>query len=110
MNDIVIDKGKIFGKGVYANRDFKKGEVVIQYCLKPLTQEEYQRLPKKEKHFTHKHWNVIYLYSEPERYVNHTSSPNTVQDLKKQCDIALRDIKRGEEITTNATKDDTSEE
>jgi len=110
MNDIIMGKGKIFGKGIYANRDFKKGEVVIQYHLKPLTEEEYQKLPKKEKNFTHKHGSVIYLYSEPERYVNHSSRPNTAQDIKKQCDIVLRDIKTGEEITTDATKDNTSEE
>lgn len=112
MSDVVIKKSKIGqfenGKGVFANRDFKKGEIVIKYNLKPLTKDEFDKLSKEEKNFTHKHWGVIYLYSVPERYVNHTSNPNTIQDLKKKCDIAKKDIKKGEEITTDATKDEIS--
>jgi len=104
--DVIIGKGNLAGKGVYANRDFKKGEVVIKYNLKPLTEEEFESLPESEKMFTHIHWGQINLYSEPERYVNHSDNPNTYQDLVKQCDIALRDIKKGEEITSDATKDD----
>ena len=106
MDDVVIGAGNLAGKGVYANRDFKKGEVVIQYHLKPLTQEEFNDLPESEKEFTHVHRDTIHLYSEPERYVNHSDNPNTHQDLVKKCDIALRDIKKGEAITTDDTKDD----
>ncbi len=108
MNDIIIGKGNLVGKGVYANRNFKKGEIVIKYNLKPLTKEEYEKLPKSEKMFTHRHRGTIYLYSEPERYVNHSPRPNTYQDLIEKCDVALREIEKGEEITTDATKDDPS--
>lgn len=106
MNSVVIGIGKLAGKGVYANRDFKKDEVVIKYNLKPLTQEEYENLPKSEKMFTHSQYGQIYLYSEPERYINHSKTPNTYQDHKLQADVALRDIRKGEMITTDATKDD----
>ncbi len=108
MKDVIIGKGRLAGKGLYANRDFRKGEVVIQYSLKSLSNEEYSDMPKSEKMFTHKHQGVIYLYSEPERYVNHSLNPNTYQDLGKKCDLALRDIGKGEAITTDATKDDIS--
>ncbi len=107
MGDVIIKKGNLFGKGVFANRDFKKGEIVIKYNLKPLIQQEFENLPEMEKNFTHTHWGVTYLYPSPERYVNHSSSPNTHPNLKEQCDVATRDIKKGEEITTDATKDDT---
>lgn len=106
MLDIIIGQGDLAGKGVYANRDFKKGEIVVKYKLKKLTKEQYENLPEEEKMFTHTHWGTIYLYSEPERYVNHSDTPNTYQDLIKQCDIALKDIKKGEMITGDATKDD----
>ncbi|MEK6937028.1 MAG: SET domain-containing protein [Nanoarchaeota archaeon] len=96
----------ILGKGVFANRNFEKDEVVIKYNLKHLTKVEFENLPKKEKNFVHNHFGILYLYSVPERYVNHSLTPNTIQDLKKKCDIATRDIKKGEEITTDATKDD----
>ena len=108
MSNIIIGKGNLDGKGVFASGDFKKGEVVIQYNLRPLTKEEFGNLPEKEKKFTHTHWGVVYLYSKPERYVNHSRSPNTYQDLIKKCDVALRDIQKGEEITTDAMKDDVS--
>jgi SET domain-containing protein len=112
MSDIIIKKSKVGqfsnGKGVFANRDFKKGEVVIKYNLEPLSKEEFENLPVSEKEFTHNHRSIIYLYSVPERYVNHSSNPNTIQDLKNKCDVAKRDIKKGEEITTDATKDEIS--
>ena len=107
MSDLIIGKGNLAGKGVYANRDFKKDEIVIRYNLRRLTDEEYKNLPKSEKMFTHKHMGIVHLYSEPERYVNHSVTPNTYQDLVKNCDIALRSIQKGEPITTDATKDDT---
>lgn len=106
VQEVIIGEGKMSGKGVYANKDFKKGEVVIQYSLQPLTSEEWEKLPESEKMFTHTHWGQMYLYSEPERYVNHSATPNTCQDLVKKQDIALRDIKKGEMITGDATKDD----
>ena len=108
--DVIIKKSKIgqFDKGVFANKNFKKGEIVIRYNLKLLTEQEFQKLSKSEKRFTHKHWGKIYLYQSPARYVNHSLNPNTIQNLKDCCDIAARNIKKGEEITTDATKDDIS--
>ena len=46
MDDVIIKKSKIgqFGKGVFANRDFKKGEIVIRYNnLKPLTEKTVEK-------------------------------------------------------------------
>lgn len=106
MNDVIIGKGKLAGKGVYAARSFKKDEIVIKYSLKEISPSEYKNLSKSEKMFTHKHKGVIHLYSSPERYVNHSINPNTYQDLISFADIALRDINKNEEITTDATKDD----
>jgi len=106
MSDITIGKGNLARKGVYAARNFKKDEVVIKYNLKPLTKQEFENLPQSEKEFVHTHRGVIHLYSEPERYVNHSEKSNTYQDLINWCDVALRDIRKGEMITTDATKDD----
>ena len=106
MSDVLIGKGKLAGKGVYAARDFKQGEIVVQYHLEPLTKEEFSNLPKSEKMFTHSYRGQIFLYQEPERYVNHSKNPNTYQDHIQKADIALHDIKEGEMITTDATKDD----
>ena len=108
MSDIIIGKGNLAGKGVFADRDFGKDEVVIQYHLTALSEQTFENLPESEKQFAHSHYGQIYLYSEPERYVNHSDNPNTYQNLETKCDIALRDIKKGEMITTDATKDDSN--
>ena len=108
MENVLIGKGNLSWKGVYACRDFESGEVVIEYHLKPLAENKFRDLPEAEKIFVHTHWGVKHLYSEPERYVNHSDDPNTYQDLERKCDIALRDIKKGEVITTDAKKDNIS--
>lgn len=106
MNEIIIGKGNLAGKGVYANRDFKKGEIVITYHLLPLTDDEYGNSPESERMFMHQREGIIYYYSEPERYVNHSSTPNTYQDFIKNADVAMRDISKEEMITTNSRKED----
>ncbi len=104
--DVIIGKGNLDGKGVFAARDFNKDETVIRYNLKPISKEELESLPVVEQQFTHIHHGQIHLYSSPEKYVNHSDNPNTYQDFETWADVALRDIKKGEEITTDATKDD----
>lgn len=105
MSDVYIGKGKLTGKGVYASRDFKKGEIVKFYQLKKLTQSAFDQLPKDEQIFVHSFYGEMYLFPEPSRYTNHSPNPNTKADLTRMCDIAIRPIKKGEMITTNATQE-----
>lgn len=110
MDDVVIKKSHIKqfpgGLGIFANRNFRKGDIVLSYTLRILSSEEFRKLPASEKMFVPVRGGVIYLYSLPERYVNHSPDPNTFQDFTRHCDVALRDIKKGEEITTNAAIED----
>lgn len=102
-----IGKGELEGKGVYANRNFKQGEIVIQYNLiGPLSKKEFNELSEIEKDYTHSHYGKLFLYMKPERYVNHSEKPNTYQDHVQKADIALRNIEKGEMITTDHSKDD----
>lgn len=104
--DTYIGKGNLANKGVYANKNFKKGDIIVKYHLKQLTKEELENLSDSERMFVHIHSNKSYLYSIPERYVNHSDIPNTYQDIENGFDIALCDIRKNEMITTNSTKDD----
>lgn len=108
MNNVgvTIGKGIMSGKGLYAARDFKKGETVITYELKPLTFTELKALPPEEYAATHNVNGQLYLYPEPARYVSHSETPNVRNDHEQQADIALRDIKVGELITVDARYDD----
>lgn len=88
------------GLGVFANRDFKAGEIVIKWNLKALTEQQYQELPLYEKeNFCHKRNGIQWLYPEPERHVNRFKNPNVAPNFEMQADIALRDIKKGEELS-----------
>jgi hypothetical protein len=103
MNNVIIGKGKLAGKGLYAARNFKKGEIVKFWNTKELTQAEFDALPEGEQMFVHSFWGKMYLFPEPSRYTNHSADPNTKSDFEKKCDFAIRDIKKGEMITVNAT-------
>lgn len=102
MKDVYIGKGKLAGKGVYAARDFKKGELVKHWDLKPLTQAEFDTLPKSEHMFVHTFNGKLFLFPEPSRYTNHSANPTVRSDFERQCDYAIRDIKKGAPITINA--------
>lgn len=109
MSDVRIGEGKLAGKGVYAERDFEEGDIVNNWNLVRLSQEDFNQLPESEHKFVHSFWGNMYLFPEPSRYTNHSATPNTKADFVKQCDIALRSIKKGEMITTNATEEITFE-
>lgn len=104
FGDILLKESKI-GQfddriGAFANRDFKKGETVIKWNLKALSDDEYEKLPQYEKdNFCHQRNGIRWLYHDPERHVNRFSNPNVVPDFEKQANIALRDIKKGEELS-----------
>ncbi len=108
FGDILLKKSNIGqfndGFGSFANRDFKKGEVVIKWNLKPLSREDYDKLPKYEKdNFCHQRNGIRWLYLDPERHVNRYKHPNVAPDYEKQANIALRDIKTGEELSIDGT-------
>ena len=68
-----------------------------------MNEDNFQSAPKK--YIIVDEDNEYYLMNSPERYVNHSCEPNCCTDLKNQCDIALKDIKKGEEITTDYGED-----
>jgi SET domain-containing protein len=97
--DVVIKKSKIQGKGVFANKDFKKGEIVLNWSPKKITKEEADKLNIKQKHYLYKERSKYFLMQSPEKYVNRSCEANTIP--KNLCDVAVRSIKKGEEITSN---------
>ncbi len=97
--DVTIGEGTLAGKGVYAARAFEQGELVVPYALRELTQAEFDDLPPGEWEWTHSFHGRIYLFSEPERYVNHSDDPSTYPDHARGGNVALRSIQKGEAVT-----------
>jgi len=97
---IQIKKSPLNGKGVFAERLIKKGEVVFEWRPKVLTKEEASKLPADElKHFTYPDGENILWMQPPERYINHSCEANTV--VVSKSDVASSDILPGEEITSD---------
>lgn len=98
--EVVIKKSKIEGKGLFAARDFKEGEIVVRWDISHrLTPEELKKLPETEKRYVVFFKGKYILMQSPAKYVNHSCDANTRVGIF--CDIAKRDIKEGEEITAD---------
>ena len=100
VKDLIVKKSKIEGNGVFAGRNFKTGEIVVKWDISHhLTPEEVKVIPETEKKYVAYFKGKHILMQPPAKYVNHSCDANTyVNDF---CDIAKRDIKKGEEITAN---------
>jgi len=100
-NDFVISKlSKIHGKGVFASKNFKKGEIVLHWDTSQIISKiEFENLNQEEKKYICLINDKFVIMQEPEKYVNHSCDANTKSE--NFCDIAKRDILKGEEITGN---------
>ena len=105
IKNIVIKKSKIEGKGIFANRNFKKGEIIIDWskCSKILSEEEFKKLSEDGKKYVSFIDGKHICFLEPAKYMNHSCEPNT--SVNNNCDVAIKDIKGGEEITTDYLKE-----
>ncbi len=104
MPDVIVKESKINGKGVFACRDFKKGELILKWDIShELSEEEANKMPDEEKRYV-AFWEGKYvLQLPPARFVNHSCDPNTF--VKDFSDFALRNIKEGEELTSDYSKE-----
>lgn len=112
---IVVRKSKVHGTGVFAACDIKKGEKIIQYVGEIVTKAEAEKrceehLKKSNNHET----GGVYVFElndkydidgnvewNPARFFNHSCEPNCeTEGSDEEIWIeALRDIKKGEELT-----------
>ena len=102
--DVEVKKSKIHGKGVFAKRDFKKGEV-IKWNPTKLTPKEEKNLTEEQKENTVSNKKGYYLMNAPEKFMNHSCASNTIMDVENLQDIVIKDIKKGEEITSSYLED-----
>ena len=100
-NDVEIGKSKLSGQGLFARRHFTKGELVLRWDTShKIARTEVDSLDAAEQHYLNPYDESFYiLLSEPERYVNHSCDNNT--KVVNFCDVAVREIAPGEEITSD---------
>lgn len=96
---LIYVEGK--GLGLFANRNFKKGEAVISFgnTLVNKSEASFEAVQVTDKKYLDTKWLV------PEAFVNHGCNPNTRLDFrssqKTSCYRAIKPIKKNEEITFN---------
>jgi len=105
MNQFVeIKKSKKHGNGLFALKNFRKGESV--YLLKKgkiVNYDKIQNLSDQEKmHLDKIGENEYEIMEPPGCHINHSCEPNVEE--KDRTGYALKDIKKGEEITIDYDK------
>ena len=106
---VVVKSSKIHSKGVFAKKNIPKGTYMIQYVGRKITNKEADKISEKETKN-----GTVYLFElnkrytidgnvsyNPARFINHSCEPNaeSVNDTGEIWIEAMRDIKKGEEIT-----------
>jgi len=91
-----IARSSIHGKGVFASRSIREGEVIGKLNARPATRNGHHVLWLSET-------QKVRVYC-PLRYVNHSEDPNAVYYDTLEV-VALRDIEKGEEITHDYSGD-----
>ena len=102
--DVIVKESGIEGRGVFAAKDFKKNEVVLDWSSSPvLTSKQVKEVSEEDQKYVYYDKNKYILVEAPARFVNHSCDPNTF--IKGFCGIAKRDIQKGEEITEDYSKE-----
>ncbi len=101
-----IKKSSIAGIGVFAGENVKKGDIIntfVEGFDRRYTEEDLRALPPKASEYL-RHYSYggrdgyIYFPGDNDRFVNHSATPNT-ETLANGDVVALRDIRKGDEIT-----------
>ena len=104
-DDIEVRQSTIQGRGLYALRAFERGEIVLRWDLShTFPREQLSSMSEQERRYTHPLDEQRYLIVQPpERFVNHSCNNNT--EVRDFCDVAIRRIGIGEEITSDYGSD-----
>jgi SET domain-containing protein len=106
--DIIIKGGAISGKGLFAKRKIPKGTIVyrIKNDIRVYSKSQYNKFSKRYRKILEKFANedsngTIIHHTDGAKYGNHSCQPNCheLPSGHEYMDVALRDIKKGEELT-----------
>ncbi len=102
---VEIRQSGIHGLGLFALREFATGDVVLRWdTSQVISREDLSRLPEPERKYTHPFSDTrMLIVQSPERFVNHSCDNNTV--VRDFCDVAVKPIAVGDEITSDYGSD-----
>lgn len=115
---IKVRNSGIHNKGVFAKKDISKGTKIIEYVGEIITKAESDKRAEEQLKSSKNHTKDggVYIFElnkkydidgkvkwNPAKYINHSCNPNAeTENIKGHIwIIALKDIKKSEEITYN---------
>ena len=104
MKTFIVLDVKNIGKGLFANKNFKEGELITEIDLsglKSYSSEEIKVHPQNE-HADYVGRGRYVISSHPYAYMNHSCDPNVLvkhETIARSKYYAMRDIKKGEQLT-----------
>ncbi len=105
MNKTTIKSHKKFGRGVFASVNIKKKSIVESCHVLAFNEKEADLINKTNLGNYHYEFskNLYLLALGNGSLYNHSYDPNAYYVVKKNCIkiVALRDIKKGEEVLIN---------
>lgn len=103
--DVEIKPSRIHGRGVFALRNYRAGELVLRWdTSRRVSVDQASALEKVDGVYLHPYDATSFLIGQsPECFVNHSCDNNT--EVHDFTDVAVRDIAEGEEITSNYETD-----
>ena len=105
MDDVEVRPSGIHGRGLYAIRDFRPGEVVLRWDVShKISNETLKLLSEDERRYVHPFSDdESIIVQPPERFVNHSCDNNTI--VVNFSDVAIRTIAKDNEITSDYGSD-----
>jgi len=115
---VIVKKSSIHNRGVFARKDIPKGARVIEYVGEKITKAQAERRADEvmARAACNERSGAVYLFVLNKRYdIDGNVAHNTARLINHSCDpnceaeiirghiwiIAVRDIKKGEELTYN---------
>jgi SET domain-containing protein len=101
IKEVEVEDTKGKGKGVFAKRNFKKGELIFRYKKgKIVARKDFGKLSEWESdHLDELDEDKFEVQPAPACFVNHSCDPNAI--AKGRSYFVLKSIKKGEEITVD---------
>lgn len=105
---ISVKRSKISGLGLFADKNYKKGDFVIQYAGKKVPIAEFEKMASNRYIYEfNTKWVIDGSSRENKaRYINHSCRPNLEPFIGKAVRLyALKAIRPGDELTVNYGKE-----
>jgi len=99
ITDIIVKEAGVKGKGVFALRDFARGEFIFRRRHgRVVSNDEIALLSEEDqRHLCELDWEHSAVLLTPGCYLNHACDPNAMRSGTRV--FAWKDIRQGEEIT-----------